>query len=136
MSQSPWTTILSRVTREEAENIDDLLRPHDPRARRMGRDLFPTGVDRVPFTPAFRRDETVVVGVRVTQPREDYADFAVQLSAFALEKDVEIVVLSHLDYAGLERFGFRCERITGETPEAREACERQVAAFWNLEVVI
>lgn len=136
MSMPHYQTILARVTMYVAEDIDDLLRPYDGRARRSGRDLFPAGVDRSPFTPAFRDAETVVIGVRMTAEREDLADFAVQLSTFAMEKGAEIVVLNHLDYCGLEGFGFRCERITGDTPEAREACERQVAAFWNLEIII
>ena len=136
MSTLHYQTILSRVTTHVAEDIDDLLRPYDGRARRGGRDLFPAGVDRVPFTPEFRAPETVVIGVRVLEARPDLADLAVQLSTFAMEKNAEIVVLNHLDYCGLERFGFRCERITGDTPEAREACERQVAAFWNMEVII
>lgn len=136
MSMEHYHTILSRVTTHVAEDIDDLLRPHDGRARRSGRDLFPDGVDRSPFTPAFRQADTVAIGVRIASPREDLADLAVQLSTFALEKSAEIVVLNHLDYCGLERFGFRCERITGDSPQARDACERQVAAFWNLEVII
>lgn len=136
MSLEHYQTILSRLTTQVAEDIDDLLRPHDGRARRSGRDLFPDGVDRSPFTPAFRKADTVAIGVRITTSRDDLADLAVQLSTFALEKGAEIVVLNHLDYCGLERFGFRCERITGNTPEARDACERQVAAFWNLEIII
>jgi chorismate synthase len=60
----------------------------------------------------------------------------VRLSAFAIERDVEVVVLSHADYSGLERFGFRTERISGSSQAARHACERQVAGFWRLEVII
>lgn len=70
----------------------------------------------------------IAIGVRLRQPREDLADFAVYLSTFAIERNVEAVVLSHLDYSGLERSGFRTERISGDTPEARTACE-QLAAF-------
>jgi hypothetical protein len=136
MSTSHWHNIMSRVTTHVAEDLDDLLRPYDARARKPGSDVFPAGVDRNPFTPDFHNKETVVVGVRITEARDDLTDLAVQLGTFALEKQAEIVVLNHLDYCGLERFGFRCERITGATSEARAACERQVAAFWNLEVVI
>lgn len=136
MNTTPWQRILGRVTRQVAEDIDDLLRPYDHRARKVGRDLFPADVDRNPFTPDFHHEDTVVIGVRITEPRDDLADLAVQLGTFALEKQADIVVLNHLDYCGLERFGFRCERITGDTVEARAACERQVAAFWNLEAVI
>jgi len=136
MSTAHYQTLLARVTTHGAEDIDAVLRPHDRRARKAGRDLFPLGVDRVPFTPEFRDPDTVAIGVRILEPKADLAELAVSLGTFALEKGAEIVVLNHVDYCGLERFGFRCERITGGSPEAREACERQVVAFWNLEVII
>lgn len=89
-----------------------------------------------PFAPEFRERDTIAVGVRLREARADPAELAVQLATFGLERDVEVVVLSHADYSGLERFGFRTERISGDSEEARAACERQVAAFWNLEVII
>ena len=118
MSTTPWQSILGRVTMQVAEDIDDLLRVYDARTRKAGRDLFPESVDKNPFTPDFHEEDTVVIGVRITETREDVADLAVQLGTFALEKQADIVVLNYLDYCGLERFGFRCERITGETDEA------------------
>ena len=52
-----------------------------------------------------------------------------RLAAFAIERDVEIVVLSEADCSGFERFGFRVERIAGDTPEERAACEDQIRRF-------
>ncbi len=74
--------------------------------------------------------------MRITEPRADLTDLAVHMSAFALEKEVEMVVLKHPDYSGQKRFGFRCDRITLGTPEASAACERQVTASWNLELIM
>jgi hypothetical protein len=59
-----------------------------------------------------------------------------RLVAFALEKDVEIVVLSHVDHCGFERFGFRTERIAGATEAERAACEDQLRRFWNIDTVL
>ena len=76
------------------------------------------------------------IGVRVDAPIEDVADRAMRLGMLAMERDCEIIVLNHLPYSGLERFGFRCERMVGDTPEARAACEAQIRRFWNLDIVI
>ena len=65
-----------------------------------------------------------------------FIDQAMRLVAFALEKDVEIVVLSHVDQSGFEKFGFRIERIGGETAAARDACEEQIRRFWNIDTVL
>ena len=75
-------------------------------------------------------------GARRRRRLADAADRALRLIAFALEKDVEIVVLSELDLCGFERFGFRIERIAGDTPAARAACEAQIRRFWNIDMVI
>jgi hypothetical protein len=53
-----------------------------------------------------------------------------------MEKEVEVIIFNHLDHCGLERFGFRCERITGDTPEEREACEEQIRRFWGIDFVM
>ena len=90
----------------------------------------------MPFAPEFREADAIVIGVRVREPAPDPADLAVRLAAFGLERNAEVVVLSHRDYSGLERFGFRTERISGEDDSARTECEGQVASFWNLEVII
>ncbi len=59
-----------------------------------------------------------------------------RLAAFAIERDVEIVVLNEADRSGLERFGFRIEQISGDNPEARAACEDQIRRFWNIDLVL
>lgn len=86
--------------------------------------------------PQFKEEGGVAVGVRLREPPEDPAGLAGQLAAFGLERGVEIVVLSYPDYSGLERFGFRTERVVGATEVECAACERHLAAFWNLEVII
>ncbi|MCW3782491.1 hypothetical protein [Defluviimonas salinarum] len=131
-----WNGVMSRITCHEAVNIDHLLAPLDPRARKGGKERFPEGAGRNPFLAHFRDPSTVCVGVRISEPRNDLAALAMQLTTLAMERGVEVVVLSHLDYSGLERFGFRAERICGETKDLRDACERQIVAFWNLEVII
>lgn len=137
MPDPRWDTVLARLTRHQPDDLDDLLGPLDARrAATPGADAFPAGVGLNPFAPAWRAEGTVAIGVRVRTAPADPAGLAARLAAFALEREAEVVVLSEADYSGLERFGFRTERVAGPTPEAREACERQSADFWGLEVVL
>jgi hypothetical protein len=136
VSVERWTEIVARVTGHEPDDLDDLLAPFDRRERAGGGDLFPpvAGV-LMPQAPMARPD-AVAVGFRVTERLEDVADRALRLAAFALEQDVEVIVLAHIDESGFERFGFRVERIAGADEAARAACEDQVRRFWNIDLVL
>ncbi len=134
MSTDRWSAIIGRIIAAEPEPLDLLVRGGQEASR--GRDLFPP-VDAVLMPEApMKRSDTVAVGVRITEPLPDLADRALRLAAFALEKDVEIVVLSHIDESGFERFGFRVERVAGDTTEARAICEDQIRRFWNIDLVL
>lgn len=134
MSTDRWSAIINRIVAAGPEALDPLVT--EGKAAPRGRDLFPR-IDAVlmPGAPMARTD-AVAVGVRVSEPLPDLVDRALRLAAFALEKDVEIVVLSHIDESGFERFGFRVERVAGDTPEARAACEDQIRRFWNIDLVL
>lgn len=136
MSTARLDSMVSRITPFEAVNIDSLLAASDPRTRGGGRDIFPSGIERPAFRTLFRSESTVTIGIRITKKRNDLAILAAQLAALSMEQNAEVIVLSTLDYSGLERFGFRCERVCGETPEQVLACEMQLIIFWNLEVII
>lgn len=136
MSTARLDSMVSRITPFEAVNIDGILEANDPRTCAGGNDIFPSGVGKSAFRPLFRSESTVTIGIRISIKRDDLAILAGQLAALCMEKDVEVIVLSTLDYSGLERFGFRSERICGETPEQLMACELQLVRFWNLEVII
>lgn len=136
MTTTRWGEVLARVSRDGPENLDDLLRTYDPRSTDTGAEIFPPDVGLIPFASEFRDDDTIAIGVRVREAPSEPADLAVQLGTFALERDVEVVLLSYVDYSGLERFGFRTEKISGENEAAQAVCERQIASFWSLEVII
>lgn len=92
----------------DAEDIDDLTGAFDPRrAPPPGRDLFPEFAAAPMPRVALRRADAVAVGLRVPAPPLDAADRALRLAAFALERDVEVVILAASDLSGFERFGFR-----------------------------
>lgn len=135
MSAERWSDVIVRITREAPVDLDDLL-GESAGERRAGQEIFPPlEADPEPVAPMARED-AVAVGFRVTARLDDVADRAVRLASFALEEDVEIVILSHVEESGFERFGFRVERIVGASEEARAACEAQVRRFWNIDLVL
>lgn len=136
MDLQRWTTILSRISRHEADDIDAVIAPFDRRCEPAGRDVFPPiAADLLPQA-ALKRTDAVCVGLRVPAEPADAPDRAMRLAAFAIERDVEIVVLAHGDISGLERFGFRTERIAGDTEADRARCEDQIRRFWGIELVL
>lgn len=136
MDPTLWNAILSRIGRHDAEDIDDLLAPHDAALPASGRDLFPLPEAVLMPATAFRREDGVAVGLRAGAAGPDVVDRATRLAAFAAERDVEIVVLASADRSGFERFGFRVERVAGDTAAERDACEGQLRRFWNLDLVL
>jgi len=131
-----WTSILPRIARHDADDLDPILAPHDPRRGAPGRDLFPLPEAVLMPETAQKRADAVCVGLRAGTDASDAVDRAMRLAAFAAERDVHVVVLAETDRSGFERFGFRVERIAGETPEQRGACEAQLRRFWNLDLVL
>lgn len=136
MPAETWTEAMTRISAAEAENIDPLIGRFDPRRDPRGRSLFPAFEPAAaPETP-MKDPDRAVIGARLVSPPDDLAAYAARLLAFAMEHDVDIVVLSHLDYSGLEKFGFRTERIAGESEADRERCEAQLRRFWNIDLVV
>lgn len=136
MDPTLWNSILSRIGRDDAEDIDAILAPHDPHRAEPGRDLFPLPEAVLMPGSEMKRADAVAVGLRASATASDAVDRAARVAAFAAERDVEIIVLTDADRSGFERFGFRVERIAGDTVEARDACEDQIRRFWNLDLVL
>jgi hypothetical protein len=137
MDPTQWNSILPRIGRHDTDDLDALLAPHDPRHGEPGRVIFPLP-DAVLMPGAeMKRADAVAVGLRAPAAATgDIADRAMRLAAFAAERDVQVVVLAEADRSGFERFGFRVERLAGDTPQERAACEAQIRRFWNLDLVL
>lgn len=136
MSADRWSGVLARITKTDADPIDVIAGSFDNRRNPIGSTIFPEGMGPLMPNLAFRAEDTACIGVRILEARADVADVAAHLATLALEKSVEIIILNHMPYSGLERFGFRCERIVGNTSEERAACEEQIVRFWNIDIVI
>lgn len=137
METTQWSSILPRIGPHDADDLDALLAPYDPRRAPPGRDIFPLPEAVLMPEAALRRADAVCVGLRAPAAgAPDVVDRAMRLAAFSAERDVDVVILAEADRSGFERFGFRVERIAGDTPEQRAACEDQIRRFWNLDLVL
>lgn len=129
--------MLSRIAPQDADDLNELVGPFDARRAAVpGRDVFPPLEGGLAENTALKREDLVCVGVRVAAPPADAAERAVRLAAFAVERDVEIVLLSEVDATGLERFGFRVERVGTESDDPLGRYEDQVRRFWNIDLVL
>ena len=127
---------VNRLTRAQPEDLDRLLCGFDPRARPPGQDIAPCpGPVLLPPLKLARHD-AIAVGVALSAPVGDPADVAFRLSALEIEQDVEVIVLSMPDYSGIERFGFRTEKVAGETEAERDACRDQLRQFWGIGLIL
>jgi hypothetical protein len=127
---------INRLTRAQPEDLDRLLCGFDPRARPPGQDIAPCPGPVLLPPLKLARDDAIAVGVALSAPDGDPADVPFRLSALAIEQDVEVIVLSMPDYSGIERFGFRTEKVAGETEAERDACRDQLRQFWGIELTL
>lgn len=129
-------TISRSVGSGMALDIDLLLQKHDKRHRKKADVIFPTGQGTI--LPVLETDLPAlpVVGVIIQSQAQDLNVLALKLSSLALEKECEIVVISTHDYSGLERFGFRCERLPPAPKSAKQECLEQLKLFWGIEILI
>ena len=137
MKKTRWPGVLSRMTAAMPTNLDPLIEDIDPRfGGEIGALGFPLAAAEAEMPTPFAAETTVAFAARITEETENRVQLAASLAHMAYEKDAEVIILSHVDVSGLERFGFRVERVTGSTPEERDACEAQLIRFWNIVFVI
>ncbi len=136
MSDPYYTQVLASITPMAPEDIDATIDQIAPLGVETGEMSFPKEAERGTLPLEFADATTVCFGARITKDVDNPLQLAVKLAQIAVEKEAHPVILSHVDYCGLERFGFRVERIVGKTQAERDACEAQIRAFWNIVMVI
>ena len=135
MKDNMWFEILSRASPNVPVSLDDLLNDdHDPQT--IGKVVFPQ-MRLAPAVNLWPREQggPVYIGVRILEPPETPYTVARLLAAAAMERDVYPIILCRVDYCGLERFGFRVERIP-EDSAAAQAAEEEIRKYWDLAIII
>lgn len=136
MSETDWAKVVATITPLEPIDLDGLIDEITPdKPARKGLP-FPQSAAVPPLPVEFHEETTVCFGARVTKDTPNRMALGMMLAQMAAEKGAFPVILSHVDYCGLEQFGFRVERIAGETDAEIAACEAQVCSFWNIVMVI
>lgn len=136
MSETNWAQVAATITPLEPHDLDGVITAIAPKKADRSGLAFPTEAAATALPLGFKDDKTVCFGARVTKDTTNKVALAMTLAQMAAEKGAFPVILSHLDYCGLEQFGFRVERIGGSTDAEIAACEAQVCKFWNIVMVI
>ena len=136
MSEDRRRDMILRISPHTPVSLDAELAPFDPISARPGKALFPGTPGREISAKLFAPMTSICFGVRVTAETTDIAGLAMKIARMAYERDAEAIILSHVERSGLERFGFRVERVAGATEQERAECEQELTRFWNIVVVI
>lgn len=140
MTQDDWLAILAQITPSGPDDPDGDLFGAAPATAGPGLPEWRGGAapGLTPSRHLWARAEGAAagLGVRVLTALPDCAPAALRLAAAAAERGVMPVILSAVADSGFERFGFRVERVFGESAAEREAAEAEIAAFWTLAIII
>jgi len=141
MKDEAWLAVLSRVSMAKPLDLDEAVFGAKSKVASKTRDFRSSSNPadaRPPSTRLWNRENTgnSYLGVRVHEAPSDCTPAAIRLAAGALERGIIPIILTTLPDSGFERFGFRVERIMGETLEERTACEEELKRFWDMAIVI
>jgi len=136
-----WVNLIVRGSTQCPTDIDEILAGANSLAQdKHGAAIFPNvGADAVALRSSQRESATIAVvldDAKVRTTDERASDMAMRYAALAIEKQCDIVILTHQNNAGYERLGFRVERIAGKTKSEKKACIDQILQFWGAEIVI
>jgi len=130
MTDETWSAVLSRLTPDTPEDLDDLL--FDRAQSSPVLECF--GNAKSPELWA-RPDGWACIGVRVLARPANLGEAARRLAAVAVERKITPIILSPLASTGFERFGFRVEKIPEQAGDARDACEAELQNFWDMPMI-
>lgn len=137
MSDERWFDVVTRITPDEPVDLDPVVFNHV--AREVSREIRPRGraAAAPPSAKLWDRDETRShIGVLISREHPDALHLALRLASAAAERGVVPVILSSLERTGLERFGFRVERLPSGSEEEVARCEAEIRKFWDMPIVI
>ncbi len=139
MGDERWLKVAARLGACEPVDLDSALfgAPADaPPPGWLARQGIGAGAAPSSALWPLDQGDGAFVGVRVSAPLEDVVSIATRLVAIACERGVTPIILSQLPLCGLERFGFRVERLPDGDSAQLRAYEEELMRFWRIAVVI
>ena len=136
-----WVNLIVRGSTQCPTDIDGILEGANSLAQKQhGAAIFPTTGGHFNASKSAEQDRAtiaVILDDAKTRIKDERAnEMAIRYAALAIEKQCDIVILTHQNNAGYERVGFRVERIAGATKRDKQACIDQILRFWGAEIVI
>lgn len=138
MTTEVWLDILSRISTSTPVDLDSTVfesnRPDKDVAGKWAREIDPLP----PSNSLFPKTDTTMsfIGLRVRDKNVEITQIAIRLAAAALEKNVTPIIMTTLDESGFEGFGFRVERLVGNTEQELDWQEQQLAAYWDIAIIV
>ncbi len=137
MSDDIWSDIAARLSPSAPVDLDALLPQDRPRPGGwLEREVGAGWVAPARAIWASRPGGAATIGVRVTGELDNVARTAARLVAIATERNVTPIIFTTLASCGLERFGFRVERLSGANARQQAVCEAELMSFWDIVIVI
>ncbi len=137
MSEEFWLDVISRITPDEPIELDSLVFETEPNeVSNLDSNAGDNSVTPSNSLWDSADSGSSYIGIKVTERLADCSLAAFKLAAAALERGVTPIILTTLPDSGFERFGFRVERLVGNSPKEYSVHEQQLVQFWNLAIVI
>jgi len=141
MNKKFWNSVITLVTADKPADLDrDIMDfSTDPASKTAGAKTLTCEENREIRSGVLwplKNPNSAFLGVRVTRPLDDRHLKAILLASLAIEKEVTPIILTTLGESGFEKFGFRVERLAGETRAEVLASEQNLKVFWDLVTVI
>ncbi|MEE9426973.1 MAG: hypothetical protein V3V25_02380 [Paracoccaceae bacterium] len=139
MNIDNWLKISSRINARKPVDIDsEIFDVAPPEAKgscleqNYPKDWLPPSL----VNWKLEEEDRVSIGIKITERLENFDLVATRLVAMATERAITPIILSTIAPSGLERFGFRVERLAGKTQAQQDACEAELKQFWDIAIVI
>jgi hypothetical protein len=140
MTAAHWLQVLSRITGDQPLDLDALVFPGASAADPASLPHFPARDAATLPPPAtlwpLGEEYASCIGIRVTDALPDLPGTAMRLACAAIERKVIPIILSHVGQSGFEQFGFRVERIHASAPADIARLEAEIAAFWDIAIIV
>lgn len=135
MNADEWLNVISRISHSQPLDLDAEL---FDRGLTSTKNIQPASHPTPPSAKLWESGENPAsyIGVRVTKRPADCTQAALRLAGAASERGVIPIILTTLPDSGFERFGFRVERLTGDSPQDYRQLEEQLMRFWDMAIVI
>jgi hypothetical protein len=131
MIADDWLAIISRISSFRPLDLEPIVGAHS-KVKAVEQNSVPVhylgGLGTPPSSKLWPKDDASVsyIGVRIEKELSHPTQVAFRLASVALERRVVPIIFATSPDCGFERFGFRVELLSGNSPEDTRASEGEL----------